>query len=53
MRPWQSDFVGRYEHVTIESAALKGNPLGDDCATARCGSTCRRRTTPSRTAASR
>jgi hypothetical protein len=30
MRPWQSDFVGRYEHVTIEAAALKDNPLGDD-----------------------
>ena len=30
MRPWQSDFVGRYEHVTIESSALKDNPLGDD-----------------------
>ena len=30
MRPWQSDFVGRYEHVTIESAALKDNPLGDE-----------------------
>ena len=21
MRPWESDFVGRYEHATIESAA--------------------------------
>jgi hypothetical protein len=29
MRPWQSDFVGRFEHVTIESQALRGNPLGD------------------------
>ena len=29
MRPWQSDFVGRYEHATIDSAALRGNPLGD------------------------
>jgi S-formylglutathione hydrolase FrmB len=30
MRPWQSDFVGRYEHVTIDSRALRGNPLGDE-----------------------
>ena len=30
MRPWQSDFVGRYEHVTIDSPALRGNPLGDE-----------------------
>jgi S-formylglutathione hydrolase FrmB len=29
MRPWQSDIAGRYEHVTIESQALAGNPLDD------------------------
>jgi S-formylglutathione hydrolase FrmB len=29
MRPWTSDLVGRFDEVTIESAALRGNPLGD------------------------
>jgi S-formylglutathione hydrolase FrmB len=29
MRPWTSDFVGRYDEATIDSAALRGNPLGD------------------------
>ena len=27
--PWSSDFVGRFEHATVESAALRDNPLGD------------------------
>src|SRR3569623_602818 len=38
MRPWQSDFVGRYGRVAIESAALKDNPLGVDAWTAYGGS---------------
>lgn len=29
MRPWDSGFVGRFEHTTISSAALRDNPLGD------------------------
>jgi S-formylglutathione hydrolase FrmB len=29
MRPWTSDFVGRFDEVTIDSAALRDNPLGD------------------------
>jgi Putative esterase len=29
MRPWDSGFVGRFEQVTISSAALAGNALGD------------------------
>jgi S-formylglutathione hydrolase FrmB len=29
MRPWEPGFVGRFEHVTIDSEALRGNPLGD------------------------
>ena len=29
MRPWTSDFAGRFEHATIDSAALRANPLGD------------------------
>jgi Putative esterase len=28
-RPWTSDLAGRFEHATIDSAALAGNPLGD------------------------
>ena len=28
-RPWTSDFAGRFDHATISSAALAGNPLGD------------------------
>ncbi|MFL6130995.1 MAG: alpha/beta hydrolase [Mycobacteriales bacterium] len=28
-RPWTSSFAGRFEHATIRSAALAGNPLGD------------------------
>src|SRR4051794_28347943 len=28
-RPWTSDFAGRFEHATVESAALRDNPLGD------------------------
>jgi enterochelin esterase-like enzyme len=29
MRPWSFDVRGQYEAITFESAALKGNPLGD------------------------
>jgi len=29
MRPWTSDFAGRFDEVTIDSAALRDNPLGD------------------------
>ena len=29
MRPWSFEFRGRLEELTIESAALAGNPLGD------------------------
>ncbi|MEN3357605.1 MAG: hypothetical protein V7637_1587 [Mycobacteriales bacterium] len=29
MRPWTSDFVGRFDEATIHSQALRGNPLGD------------------------
>ncbi len=29
MRPWTSDLVGRFDEVTIDSQALRGNPLGD------------------------
>jgi S-formylglutathione hydrolase FrmB len=29
MRPWTSEFVGRFDEATIDSAALRGNPLGD------------------------
>jgi S-formylglutathione hydrolase FrmB len=29
MRPWTSDFVGRYDEATISSEALRDNPLGD------------------------
>lgn len=29
MRPWSLDLAGKYEEVTFESTALKGNPLGD------------------------
>ena len=28
-RPFSSDFAGRFEETTIDSAALRGNPLGD------------------------
>ena len=28
-RPWTSDFAGRFDRVTIESPALRDNPLGD------------------------
>lgn len=29
MYPWSGDLQGRYEELTFESEALKGNPLGD------------------------
>lgn len=29
MRPWSEETAGRFEERTIESEALKGNPLGD------------------------
>ncbi|HEX6261721.1 MAG TPA: alpha/beta hydrolase-fold protein [Actinomycetota bacterium] len=29
MRPWSEELVGRFDERTIESEALKGNPLGD------------------------
>jgi S-formylglutathione hydrolase FrmB len=29
MRPWTSDFVGRFDEATISSVALRDNPLGD------------------------
>jgi S-formylglutathione hydrolase FrmB len=29
MRPWTSGLVGRYDEATIDSAALRDNPLGD------------------------
>jgi hypothetical protein len=29
MRPWSSEFAGRFDEVTIETAALRGDPLGE------------------------
>ncbi|HSS36163.1 MAG TPA: enterochelin esterase, partial [Patescibacteria group bacterium] len=29
MRPWSRPFRGRLDELTIDSAALRGNPLGD------------------------
>ncbi|HCO03949.1 MAG TPA: enterochelin esterase [Actinobacteria bacterium] len=29
MRPWSVDLKGRFDEVSFDSAALKGNPLGD------------------------
>ncbi|MGI5268890.1 alpha/beta hydrolase [Nonomuraea sp. CA-218870] len=29
MLPWSADFAGRMDHDVIDSAALRGNPLGD------------------------
>ena len=29
MKPWTSDFAGRIDEHELESAALRGNPLGD------------------------
>jgi Putative esterase len=29
MRPWTSDFVGRYDKAVVQSTVLRDNPLGD------------------------
>ena len=29
MRPWSVDYAGRFDELTLDSEALRGNPLGD------------------------